>query len=183
VILWRVLPHDPAAPEDGPGGALWFPRPLQGTGRHDNRDRYGCMYVAADPIASIAEALAPFRGSGPLVPALLTRNGRALTLAGIVLDDAAPLVDLDDPAVLLAEGLHPSRVATRARARTQADALRLHDAHPDAAGLRWWSRIEASWINVTLFDRVARQLTLDSVTPLALGDERVVRAAELTGLA
>ena len=183
MILWRVLPHDPAAPDDGAGGALWFPRPLQGTGRHDNRDRYGCMYVAIDPVASIAEALAPFRGSGPLLEALLTRSGRRLALAAIALDDEARLLDLDDPAVLLDEGLRPSQVATRVRARTQADALRLHETHPDAAGLRWWSRIEASWINVTLFDRAASLLTLDAVAPLTLADERVARAAELTGLA
>ena len=57
--------------------------------------------------------------------------------------------------LLDARGLRPSQVATNRRAVTQPDAARLFDAHPDAAGLRWWSTLEASWINVTLFDRAA----------------------------
>ena len=36
-----------------------------------------------------------------------------------------------------------------------AYAERLFDKHPDALGLRWWSTLESSWINVTLFDRAA----------------------------
>jgi hypothetical protein len=183
VIFWRVLPHDLQAGAHEPGGALCFPRALQGTGRHDNRDRYGCLYVATDPVAAIAEALAPFRGSGTLVPAMLTRGGRPLALAQLTLDDAAQLVDLDDPAVLSAESLRPSQVATRVRATTQAQALRLHDEHPSAAGLRWWSTLESAWINVTLFDRAADRLRAGHVERLTSDSEPVRRAAALLGLA
>src|SRR5271157_3320615 len=45
VILWRLLPWIADAPTNAPGGALWFPRELQGHGRHDNPVRYGCLYV------------------------------------------------------------------------------------------------------------------------------------------
>jgi hypothetical protein len=182
VILWRVLPHDPAAPPEAPGGALWFPRALQGTGRHDNRERYGCLYAAADPVAAIAEMLAPFRGTGRLHEAMLVRSGRPLALAELELEERATLVDLDDPAILLAERLRPSQVATRVRARTQADALRLHDAHPDAAGLRWWSTLESSWVAVTLFDRAAPRLAVADLARLTPADERVQRAGSLLGL-
>ena len=87
MILWRVLPWDPSARPAAPGGALWFPRPFQGTGRHDNPARYGCLYVCEEPVAAIAEALAPFRGTGDLRPELLERMGPALALARLGLED------------------------------------------------------------------------------------------------
>jgi hypothetical protein len=183
VILWRVLPWDPSARPAAPGGALWPPRPLQGTGRHDNPARYGCLYVCEQAEAAVAEALAPFRGTGDLRPELLERMGRPLALAVLELDEDAMLIDLDDPVVLAAEALRPSVVATSRRARTQSYAARLFDAHPDAAGLRWWSTLEASWINVTLYDRAAGSLRARSVTPLAVGDDAVRTAARFVGLA
>jgi RES domain len=182
VILWRVLPWDPSARAANPGGALWFPRPFQGAARHDDPARYGCLYVAEDPVSAVAEALAPFRGTGELHAAMLTRMGRALALAELQLDDGAALIDLDDPAVLMREGLRPSHVATTDRARTRAEAARLFDAHPDAAGLRWWSTLEASWINVTLFDRAADRLRARDVHTLAITDEFVAIAARFLGL-
>jgi hypothetical protein len=181
VILWRVLPWDPSARPAAPGGALWFPRPFQGTARHDNPARYGCLYVTEAPVSAIAEALAPFRGTGDLHPEMLTRMGRPLALAQLELQDG-PLLDLDDPSVLLAASLRPSQVATNRRDVTRADAARLFDAHPGAAGLRWWSTLEASWINATLFDRAAGGLRVRGVQPLDPGAEDVGAAAAFLGL-
>ena len=181
--LWRVLPWDPSARPAAPGGALWFPRPFQGTARHDAPARYGCLYVAESATAAVAEALAPFRGAGDLHPDMLTRMGRPLALAELELAAGSPLLDLDDPAVLAAESLRPSAVATRRRATTQAYAARLFDAHPEAAGLRWWSTLEGSWICVTLFDRAAPALSVRQVRPVAADDDRVREAARLLGLA
>jgi hypothetical protein len=182
VILWRVLPWDPSARAANPGGVLWFPRPFQGAARHDDPARYGCLYVAEDPVSAVAEALAPFRGTGELHAAMLTRMSRTLALAELELEDGAALIDLDDPAVLLREDLRPSHVATTDRARTRADAARLFDAHPGAAGLRWWSTLEASWINVTLFDRAADRLRARDVRALATTDDVVAAAARFLGL-
>jgi hypothetical protein len=182
VILWRVLPWDPSARPEAPGGALWFPRPFQGTGRHDNPARYGCLYVCESPVSAIAEALAPFRGTGDLRPELLARTGRPLALAQLELAGDRALVDLDDPEVLAAESLRPSAVATTRRCSTQAYAARLFEAHPQAAGLRWWSTLEAGWINVTLFDRAARSLSARDVRLLASGDDDVRAAARFLGL-
>jgi hypothetical protein len=183
VILWRVLPWDPSARPAAPGGALWFPRPFQGTGRHDAPAAYGCLYVTELATAAIAEALAPFRGTGDLRPELLTRAGRPLAAAELELrDDAAELIDLDDAGTLVAEGLRPSEVATGRRAVTQGYAARLYDAHPRAAGLRWWSTLEASWINVTLFDRAAGALRVRGVRALDPGHEDVRAAAAQLGL-
>jgi len=183
VILWRVLPWDPSAGPAAPGGALWFPRPFQGTARHDAPARYGCLYVTEEAVAAVAEALAPFRGTGDLHPELLTRMGRPLALAELELAPGAALLDLDDPAVLAAEGLRPSIVATRRRAVTQAYAARLFDAHPDADGLRWWSTLEAGWTCVTLFDRAAPRLAVRAVRPLDTEDEWVRAGARFLGLA
>lgn len=183
MILWRALPLDPGAAPEAEGGALWFPRRLQGPGRHDNRERYGCLYAATTPVSAIAEQLAPFRGAGRLVDAMLVRGAGRLALAQLRMGDDARLLDLDDPAVLQRSELRPSHVATRQRAVTQAQALRFHDADPDLAGLRWWSTLEASWINVTLFDRAAPALEAEEAEPLTVADDRVGEAARLLGLA
>ena len=180
--LWRVVPLDERAGAREPGGALWFPRAFQGSGRHDNPDLYGCLYVAETGVAAVAEALAPFRGSGRLRPAMLERAGRALALVPLDLPDDAALVDLDEPRVLRAERLRPSIVATRRRQVTQEYAAAVFSRRADAAGLRWWSTLEASWINVTLFDRVARRLRARDAEPLARNSAAVVEAAELLGL-
>ncbi|HLI59377.1 MAG TPA: RES domain-containing protein [Solirubrobacteraceae bacterium] len=181
--LWRVLPWDPSASVGAPGHALWVPRELQGAARHDAPERYGCLYLAEAAESAVAEMLAPFRGTGDLRSELLVRSGRRLALAELELDREAALVDLDDPVVLAAEALRPSIVATARRPATQACAVRQFERHPEAAGLRWWSTLEARWINVTLFDRALRALTLHRVRPLRVDDAPVVAAAAFLGLA
>jgi hypothetical protein len=187
VTLWRLLPWDTRAAPSEPGGALWFSRALQGAGRHDNPDRYGCLYVTEDPVSAVAEALAPFRGTGALSAAMMTRGGLPLALAELRLEDDSELVeefvDLDDPGVLVDTRLRPSEVATSSRAITQAYAERLFDERPQALGLRWWSTLEAGLINVTLFDRAARRLSALDVRPLRLDDPALRDAAEMLGLA
>ena len=183
MIVWRVLPIDQAAADDAAGGPLWFPREYQGTARHDNPAAYGCLYVAEAPVSAIAEALAPFRGRGALTHAMLERAGRRLSLVTLELREPDGLLDLDEPQTLAAEGLRPSSVATRVRQRTQSDALRLFETHRRATGLRWWSTIEASWINVTVFDRARRRLRMRSVELLSPDHEAVRAAAAEIGLA
>ncbi len=181
--LWRVLPWDPSAPAGAPGHALWVPRALQGTARHDAPDRYGCLYLAEEAVSAVAEPLAPFRGSGDLRPELLMRSGRQLALAQLELEAAAVLIDLDDPSVLAAESLRPSIVATGRRSVTQTYAVQQFERHPESAGLRWWSTLEASWIHVTLFDRALGAVTVRRVQPLSIDDDAVAIAAAHLGLA
>jgi hypothetical protein len=182
MILWRLLPWMADAPAAAPGGALWFPRELQGAGRHDNPDRYGCLYAAELPVSAVVEALAPFRGTGTLSAAMLVRGASSLALVRLALDDDGDLVDLDDPRVLAAVRLRPSRVATNSRAVTQAYAERIFDERPDTAGLRWWSTIEASLMNVTLYDRAAPSLTFAGAVVLTLDHPAVGEAADILGL-
>ena len=181
MILNRCLAWNERAAVDAPDGALWFPRPYQGEGRHDNPAVYGCLYLSEQPLSCVVEQLARFR-SQRLAPALLRRRGLPLALAELELPDAARLVDLDDPAVLRRERLRPSGVATREREITQPQALALHEEHADAAGLRWWSTFEAQWLNVTLFDRVFPSLRLVSVRALEVADDEIAAAAEVLGL-
>jgi hypothetical protein len=181
VILHRCFAWNRAGRDDGPDGPLWFPKPFQGEGRHDNPEAYGCLYLADRPVSCVIEQLAAFRGQR-LAASMLRRRGLPLGLAHIDLDDAAALVDLDDPATLRRERLRPSVVATRQREVTQPQALALYSRHRDAAGLRWWSTWEALWANVTVFDRAAARLRLIEVRELTLDDPAVAQAAELFGL-
>ncbi len=181
MILYRCFAWNARVRSDRPDGALWFPRPYQGDGRHDNADLYGCLYLSERPLSCVVEQLARFRGQR-LQPALLVRRGRALALAELELPDDTELVDLDDPTVLRRERLRPSRVATRAREATQPQARALYERHPAAAGVRWWSTFESQWLNVTLFDRAGSALRLASVRALGVADEEIVSAADVLGL-
>lgn len=182
MILWRLLPWRQDAPPTGPGGALWVPRELQGEGRHDNPDRYGCLYVSESPVSTVCEALAPFRGTGALTAGMMMRGGVPLALARLELSEGSSLIDLDDPVVLSGVGLRPSKVATGWRPATQVQALRLYEDEPTSMGIRWWSTIEASLLNVTLFDRALSNLRVAEVVEVALTDSAVREAAELLGL-
>jgi hypothetical protein len=181
VILHRCFAWNERAGTDAPDGPLWFPRIYQGEGRHDNADRYGCLYLSLSPLSTVVEQLARFRGQR-LLPSLLRRRGLPLALAELELNDKATLVDLDDPVVLRRERLRPSGVATRDRRITQPQALLLYEKHRKADGLRWWSTYEGVWINVTLFDRAASRMRVRSVRALSLSDPTVVEAADFFGL-
>lgn len=183
MILFRCFPWDRSVDAEARGGALWFPRMLQGEGRHDAPEHYGCLYVSEEPVSTVVEQLARFVGTQTAAPDLV-RGRLPLALAALELPEGAPLVDLDEPLVLAAEKLRPSLVATRERPRTQADASALHARHEDAVGLRWWSTFESQWANVTLFDRALQApLRVDDVRPIRLEDEVVGEAARFLGLA
>jgi hypothetical protein len=181
VTLYRCFAWDEEARPSAPDGPLWFPRPYQGEGRHDNPEVYGCLYLADRAQAAIVEQLARFR-TQRLTGALLRRRGLPLAIAELELDSGAELVDFDDPRVLSREKLRPSIVATRARHTTQPQALAIHEKHPEAAGLRWWSTYESTWANLTLFERAADLLRVKSTHVLTLADPALVDAAQFFGL-
>ena len=112
---------------------------------------------------------------------LITPEGR-LTIAELALDDDPGLVDLDRPRVLAEERLRPSHVATHDREITQTYAAKLHERHPSAVGLRWWSTLESLWANVTLFDR-AKPRVVGAPRELTVEDPVVREAADFLGLA
>jgi hypothetical protein len=181
--LWRTIPFDRSVAAGELGGPLWFPREAQGTGRHDNPDLYGCLYVTEDPISAVAEPLSEFRGNGQVNAMMLRRLGLPLAVAELELPDDASAVDLDHPETLVAEHLRPSWIATNSRSTTQRIAADLFHEHPDAVGIRWWSTIEGSWMNWTLFDRALEALALVDVIELRIDDQVVREAADLLGMA
>jgi hypothetical protein len=181
VTLYRCFAWNRRAKAGEPDGPLWFPRSLQGEGRHDNPDLYGCLYLTERDVSSVVEQLGRFR-SQRLTPSLLRRRGLPLAIASLDLADPARLIDLDDPRVLLRGRLRPSIVATRQRALTQPQARAFYERTRDANGLRWWSTYEAAWMNVTLFDRASARLRVESVRELAIDDSAVIEAAEFLGL-
>jgi hypothetical protein len=180
-VLYRLFPWSPSADPSEPGGAFHAPRFDQGEGRHDNPGVYGALYLSRTPASPVAEFLREYVGRHLDLGTLLESGSRA-ALATIDEADLPELVDLDEPANLVARGLRPSGVATRTRKRTQRLALNLYQE--GAAGFEWWSTIESSWINVTVFaERAADRLRL-AEDPVPLGpDHPVIReAAEAVGL-
>ncbi|MPZ97730.1 MAG: RES domain-containing protein [Dehalococcoidia bacterium] len=121
-MLYRVFPQTVDAAIDEPGGPLYVPRARQGRGRHDQPARYGAMYASRQGQSAVAEAIQAFRGRVLTDARLRRMSGRPLALAAFRDDVLERIVDLDDPAELLARGLRPSAVATRNRAVTHAVA-------------------------------------------------------------
>ena len=181
-MLYRLFPWDRAAARSSPGGALYNPRAQQGSGRHDNPDFYGAIYTARVEVSAVAEWLAGFRGQRLVADDFLRTDGRRWALVG--LDDAAlrGLVDLDDPGELVSRRLRPSRVATRSRSSTRDVARDLFAE--GVPGFAWWSTLEASWPNVTLFaERVVNVIrVVDGPREIAIEDPVVRVAAAAIGV-
>ena len=176
-MLFRVFPVRSGTTPD----PLAVPRAAQGAGRHDNPDEYTALYLSRDAVSAVAERMQAFRGVEMPASAFARPDGSVLALAAI--DDAGwpDLVDLDDPAVLAAHRLRPSFVATGDRPRTQRIALDFFRA--GALGLSWWSTLEASWTNVTVFrEHLATGYPIRSVTRLTLRHVVVREAAERLGV-
>ncbi len=176
-MLFRVFGWLPDATPD----PLRVPRDRQGAGRHDDPDRYTAWYLAREAVSAVAEAIQGFRGQELIAAALIRPDGARRALA--TLDDAAvpPLLDLDDPAVLVERHLRPSGVATGVRRTTQRLAASAFD--DGAVGLSWWSALEASWTNVTLFaERLDGPPPVVDAVALTLDHPAVVEAADRLGV-
>ena len=181
-MLYRFFPHDPGTPPRAEGGSLFVPRALQGPGRHDAPEAYGALYLGRRPVSVIAEFLKRYQRQEVGAEDLWWAPGRPYALAA--LDDSAlpGLLDLDDPQNLVARALRPSEVATGRRKVTQGWARALHAA--GSSGFEWWSTIEASWINVTVFaERAAPKLApAAEPEPLSTDHPAVIEAAEVVGV-
>jgi hypothetical protein len=131
-------------------------------------------------VSAVAERLQAFRGQAVGAAVLRRPDGRVLALASFEVADEEVAVDLDDPTRLLGLALRPSLVATHDRATTQPIALRIHES--GAAGFLWWSTLEASWANATLFGGRLRPLGTPSIIALDPEHPAVREAAEFLGL-
>lgn len=173
-VLYRVFPLVADAGPTEYGGPLHVPRSAQGRGRHDVPRLYGAFYASRQPEGPVAERLKDLR-LRKVGQRHLERGLARLALASFF-ESLPALLDLDDPANLVARELRPSRVATSHRPSTQTLARRLYEE--GLAGFEWWSTIEASWINVTLFaERALDAIKLAEEPELLTTDHPVVQAA------
>jgi hypothetical protein len=169
-MLYRAFPLGDGADPEEQGGPLYVPRAFQGAGRHDSPDRFGVLYASRSPVSVVAEVVRALR---------LHRIARR----DLVFEDRPlALASLDDPTELASRRLRPSTVATRKREVTQAQAVALYEQGHSA--FAWWSTIEASWINVTLFaDRAVPHLSMaGEPEPLTLDHPALMEAAEVVGV-
>jgi hypothetical protein len=129
----------------------------------------------------VSEAIQFFRGHS-ITSADLSRAGRVSALATLELAEGLSLVDLDDPQSLVERRLRPSRVATGEREVSQQVARGVYAE--GAAGLSWWSTIEASWTNLTLFDERCRPAlsVAERPVPLTTRSPDLLAAAERLGI-
>jgi hypothetical protein len=143
---------------------------------------YGAWYCTTEAVAAIAERIQPLRGQTLTNDDFRRLGHLTLALVALALDPAAPLVDLDDPAVLVARGWRPSQVATRRRAVTQRMARRVYEE--GVVGMRWWSTLAADWTNLTLFHERALRVVSVAAPPRPLSIElpEVQQAAEDLGV-
>ena len=104
--------------------------------------------------------------------------GLKVALVRLMLEDDIGLLDLDDPQQLAARRLVPSRVASSHRQTTQDIVRRLYDE--GLPGFTWWSTLDSSWKNATLFEsRVKRSLQVaDDITALHVELPEVRQAAK-----
>lgn len=162
--FFRVIPWDSGA---GPldATALIPARDLQGGGRHDNTDLYAALYCSPSKLSCVSETIQNFT---PLLDKNLFRNGKRLHLIQFSVRRELQLVDLDNPSELVKRNLHPSAIATRKRSVTQPIARRIFDS--GESGFLWWSTIESTWTNATLFfDRISADITFPAgPAPLTL---------------
>jgi hypothetical protein len=177
-MLYRVFPMLPGAAPTQDGGPLYVDRSLQGSGRHDNPNVFAVLYASRQPESAVAERVKWFQGRTLTDDHLRRADGRSYALAA--LDDRGldGVVDLDDPRELLRLGVRPSQIATHARSVTQGIAMTIFEE--GRAGLGWWSTIEASWPNVTLFVErsIDRLVVAGEPEPLSVHHTMVVAAAE-----
>jgi hypothetical protein len=175
-MLYRVFPLLPGAGPSEDGGPLFVPRSLQGSSRHDNPGSYGALYVSRWAESAVAERIQPFRGRELTAAHLRRADGRPYALASIDDGGIDGVVDLDDPKELAKRALRPSNVATRDRTLTQPVALTIFEE--GSYGFAWWSTLEATWINVTLFaERAVPELRVGAAPELLSLDHPVVTAA------
>lgn len=148
LVGWRCFPWNPVGAAGEFGAPDWV-APTQQTGRFDLHGQPPVRYFGESAAHAVAEVLQGFRGS-PFLPAMLQRRGWPLAVAPFQYGGRIPkLVDLTDPATLLALGIRPDTVASHDRSLTQGLARQIYDT--GAAGLRWWSALSGAWHTTVVF--------------------------------
>ena len=180
--LFRVFDWDRTSLGPSEGGPLFVARDRQGAGRHDSPGHYGAWYCSRVALSAVAESIKSLRGNALADRDFVRPGGVVTALVRLRLDDEADVVDLDDPPELTARNIRPSQVATTRRSVTQRIAQSIFRER--AAGLSWWSTLDADWTNVTLFHERALPHIVVAATPRVLSTRlpEVQAAAEHLGI-
>ncbi len=177
--FYRVFVWDGISEESGLMKNLHPPRERQGAGRHDIPDKEGVTYCSKSPVSAIAEMLQGFRGSTITNKVFSRPDGKVRALIRLEIGKDVKLMDLNDPKTLSKFKLKPSQVASMQRTTTQNISRLLFDKGVN--GFTWWSILEASWVNATLFQsRIVKYVNVvGEVLPLETKLPEVVEAAKI----
>jgi len=148
-LAWRCFPYDPAA-RPGHRFSPTFVPAGQTAGRFDLHDAPLVCYTSDRPEHAVAEQLQGFRGAA-FVPAMLRRHGRPLALLAFAAPVGSAVLDLCDPATLVASAIAPDATAHHDRMVTQAIARRTYADPGTPVALRWWSALTGAWHTTVWF--------------------------------
>lgn len=177
--FYRVFIWDGISQENRIIKSMYPPRERQGSGRHDIPDKDGVIYCSKSPVSAIAELLQGFRGSTITNKVFSSPDGKVRVLIRFAIGKNVKLIDLNDPKTLSKFKWKPSQVASMQRATTQNMSRLLFEKGVD--GFTWWSMLEASWVNATLFQsRIAKYINgIGEVVTLDAKLPEVVEAAKI----
>ncbi|MBA2574989.1 MAG: RES domain-containing protein [Nocardioidaceae bacterium] len=176
--LWRVCAWTPATSEPTINGHPLFVRPMQGAGRVDDPEgEYLVLYAGDSPEGAVAEYLGNYPRWTAAVLSTPPASPAGSALALVRLTGDVEVLDLDDPHVLVDQGLRPSSVVTRERVVTQQWARAIFEAGGHA-GVTWWSYRDPRWASYGLWDRRGLALA-DQPEPLTLTHPAVITAGQV----
>lgn len=149
MLVYRVLPYDPAARLGESGHPDFVYQPAQGVSRLDNPASYTTWYFGHTPEVAVGESFGDLASwSDDMFETPWLPSGRRV-LGVFDISDETPLLDLDDAANLVERALRPTQVVTRVRAVSQAWALSIFREERHGArrwaGVRWWSYRRPHW--------------------------------------
>jgi hypothetical protein len=177
VDLYRVFPWNPQSRDTESGGAFFIARDKQGQGRYDIPHLDGVYYCGQERVSAVSEFIQAFRGQTVTDAHFERPDGLVMAIVHFELDPSVPLMNLDDPKILMQLKIRPSQVLTRNRDTTRSLAERLYAQ--GNAGFLWPSALEASWTNASLFEsRVRKKLSIfQKPKRLSIGLPEVIEAA------
>jgi hypothetical protein len=181
MLVYRIFTESAGAHPGEPGHHSYIPH-MQTTGRWDNANEYGLIYLAQSPEGAVAEVFGELPQWGPTMFDVPHLGGRR-ALATFSMPDDLPILDLDDAQTLVEQHLRPTQVVIRNPAFTQTFALRAFREHTAAgerryAGIRWWSFWRPQWAVLALWVQPGEPypLQLQGIDQLTL-DHAAVRDA------